>query len=98
MGIDVDYIARKQPLEELKKLFPNKVLTNEEAEWVRRYYNFFGFEPIETEMVVDEVTFIAMVKKNVIWLEDFVNDGINSIEKNARELPYYNKVVYSNAK
>ena len=81
----------------ISKLFPNKVLTNEEAEWVRRYYGFFGFEPIETEMVVDEVTFIAMVKRNVIWLEDFVNDGINSIERNARELPYYQKVVYSNA-
>lgn len=81
----------------ISKLFPNKALTNEEAEWVRRYYSFFGFEPIETEMVVDEFTFITMVKKNVIWLEDFVNDGINFIEKNARELPYYEKVVYSNA-
>jgi len=79
----------------ISKLFPNKVLTEEEEEWVRKYHSFFEFNPRGTEQVTDEASFLKMAKDNAVWLELFVQDGISAIEEAARELPYYEELTYS---
>lgn len=83
-------------MKELKisKLFPNKVLTKEEAYWVRRYYQFFCFEPIGTEEVADEKSFYEMTQQNLNWLDDFISDGKSIVEQARRELPYFEKYAY----
>lgn len=84
---------KKKP-KNYQSLFPNKKLSRAEQKWCRAYEGNTMFEPIYTENVRDEETFIEMIKENHAWLERHTGDAIKSSERAMRGLPYYEKIVY----
>jgi len=84
---------KKKP-KNYQSLFPNKKLTKAEQEWCRTYEGNTMFEPIYTEAVKDDLTFIEMIRKNHNWLECHTGDAIKSSEQAMRKLPYFEKIIY----
>ncbi len=78
----------------ISKLFPNKRLSKEEAAWIKQFQNWFCFDPHGTEFVTDEASFYEMVEENTSWMDAFVQEGIEFLDKKKYELPHFKTVIY----
>lgn len=83
-------ILKKDKLR-IQRLFPKRVLSDEEIEWCVKYENKTNFEVTFSDNAETQIDFIEVMRYNIKWFRGWAEEEAKAIDRDMSKLSYYEK-------